>query len=148
MNLPDAPIAHEGFFATHFFTVSDQDKRSPVAAIHQTRIVNIDCLRTDLSGSHGRTSEPDQYCHTLGDDAGANHDDLPDHERHGHRGCQLFASISRKKTGKRITEKCIGTLGFECSEMRYSKCSVRDIFYRSRCNTIPSRRVARPLRGV
>jgi catechol 2,3-dioxygenase-like lactoylglutathione lyase family enzyme len=26
MNLPDAPIAHEGFFATHFFTVSDQDK--------------------------------------------------------------------------------------------------------------------------
>jgi hypothetical protein len=21
MNLPDAPIAHEGFFATHFFTV-------------------------------------------------------------------------------------------------------------------------------
>jgi hypothetical protein len=26
MNLPDAPIAHEGFFATHFLTVSDQDK--------------------------------------------------------------------------------------------------------------------------
>ena len=26
MNLPDAPIAHEGFFATHFFTVSDLDK--------------------------------------------------------------------------------------------------------------------------
>jgi catechol 2,3-dioxygenase-like lactoylglutathione lyase family enzyme len=26
MNLPDAPIAHQGFFATHFFTVSDQDK--------------------------------------------------------------------------------------------------------------------------
>ncbi len=26
MNLPDAPIADEGFFATHFFTVSDQDK--------------------------------------------------------------------------------------------------------------------------
>jgi hypothetical protein len=26
MNLPDAPIAHEGFFATHFFTVRDQDK--------------------------------------------------------------------------------------------------------------------------
>jgi hypothetical protein len=26
MKLPDAPIAHEGFFATHFFTVSDQDK--------------------------------------------------------------------------------------------------------------------------
>ena len=26
MNLPDAPIPHEGFFATHFFTVSDQDK--------------------------------------------------------------------------------------------------------------------------
>jgi hypothetical protein len=25
MNLLDAPIAHEGFFATHFFTVSDQD---------------------------------------------------------------------------------------------------------------------------
>jgi hypothetical protein len=26
MSLPDAPIAHEGFFATHFFTVSDQEK--------------------------------------------------------------------------------------------------------------------------
>jgi hypothetical protein len=26
MNLPDAPIAHEGLFATHFFSVSDQDK--------------------------------------------------------------------------------------------------------------------------
>jgi hypothetical protein len=26
MNLPDAPIAHEGFFASQFFTVSDQDK--------------------------------------------------------------------------------------------------------------------------
>jgi hypothetical protein len=26
MNLPDAPIAHEGFFATHFFTVRDQQK--------------------------------------------------------------------------------------------------------------------------
>jgi putative NAD(P)-binding protein len=30
MNLPDAPIAHEGFFATHFFTVSDRE-------IHQIR---------------------------------------------------------------------------------------------------------------
>jgi len=26
MNLPDASIAPEGLFATHFFTVSDQDK--------------------------------------------------------------------------------------------------------------------------
>jgi len=26
MNLPNAPIAHEGFFATYFFTVSDQEK--------------------------------------------------------------------------------------------------------------------------
>jgi hypothetical protein len=26
MNLSDAPIAPEGFFATHFFTVSDRDK--------------------------------------------------------------------------------------------------------------------------
>jgi hypothetical protein len=26
MNLPDAPIAHEGFFATQFFTVGDQEK--------------------------------------------------------------------------------------------------------------------------
>ena len=25
-DLPDAPIAHEGFFATHFFTVRDQEK--------------------------------------------------------------------------------------------------------------------------
>ena len=26
MNLPDARIAHEGYFASHFFTVSDQEK--------------------------------------------------------------------------------------------------------------------------
>ena len=26
MNLPDAPIAQQGFFATHFFTVKDQEK--------------------------------------------------------------------------------------------------------------------------
>jgi catechol 2,3-dioxygenase-like lactoylglutathione lyase family enzyme len=26
MSLPDAPIAQEGFFATHFFTVRDQEK--------------------------------------------------------------------------------------------------------------------------
>ncbi|HXN19818.1 MAG TPA: VOC family protein [Candidatus Binatus sp.] len=26
MNLPDAPIAHQGFFVTHFFTVRDQEK--------------------------------------------------------------------------------------------------------------------------
>jgi hypothetical protein len=26
MNLPDAPIEHEGFFITHFFTVRDQEK--------------------------------------------------------------------------------------------------------------------------
>jgi hypothetical protein len=26
MNLPDAPIAHEGFFATHFFPLRDQGK--------------------------------------------------------------------------------------------------------------------------
>jgi hypothetical protein len=26
MSLPEAPIAHEGFFATYFFTVSDQEK--------------------------------------------------------------------------------------------------------------------------
>jgi hypothetical protein len=26
LNLPDAPIAHEGFFVTHFFTVRDQEK--------------------------------------------------------------------------------------------------------------------------
>jgi hypothetical protein len=26
MSLPDAPIAHEGFFVTHFFTVKDQEK--------------------------------------------------------------------------------------------------------------------------
>jgi len=26
MNLPGAPIAHEGFFATHFYTVGDMDK--------------------------------------------------------------------------------------------------------------------------
>ena len=29
MNLPDAPIAHQGFFATHFFTVSDLDETPP-----------------------------------------------------------------------------------------------------------------------
>ena len=26
MTLPDAPVAHEGFFATHFLTVKDQEK--------------------------------------------------------------------------------------------------------------------------
>ena len=26
MNLPEAPIAHEGFFVTHFLTVMDQEK--------------------------------------------------------------------------------------------------------------------------
>ena len=26
MNLPDAPVANEGFFVTHFFTVKDQEK--------------------------------------------------------------------------------------------------------------------------
>ena len=26
MNLPDAPVAHEGFFVTHFLTVKDQAK--------------------------------------------------------------------------------------------------------------------------
>ena len=26
MDLPDAPIAHEGFYAAHFFTVSDQER--------------------------------------------------------------------------------------------------------------------------
>jgi hypothetical protein len=26
MNLPDAPIAHEGFFVTHFLTVRDQER--------------------------------------------------------------------------------------------------------------------------
>src|SRR5262249_5803720 len=26
MNLPDAPITHEGFLAAHFFTVRDQEK--------------------------------------------------------------------------------------------------------------------------
>jgi hypothetical protein len=26
MNLPDAPITHEGCFAPHFFTVRDQEK--------------------------------------------------------------------------------------------------------------------------
>ena len=26
MNLPDAPVAREGFFVTHFFTVRNQEK--------------------------------------------------------------------------------------------------------------------------
>jgi hypothetical protein len=26
VNLPEAPIAYEGFFAAHFFTVSEQEK--------------------------------------------------------------------------------------------------------------------------
>jgi hypothetical protein len=30
MNLPDAPIAHEGFFATHFFTVRDLEKSKDI----------------------------------------------------------------------------------------------------------------------
>jgi hypothetical protein len=27
MNLPDAPVAREGFFVTHFFTVKDQENQ-------------------------------------------------------------------------------------------------------------------------
>jgi hypothetical protein len=41
MNLPDAPIAHEGFFATHFLTVSDQDKSKDDRTSTLTVLSNI-----------------------------------------------------------------------------------------------------------
>jgi len=47
MNLPDAPIAHEGFFPTHFFTVSDQDKSKDF----YSRILG------------GKLIKPDNPCH-------------------------------------------------------------------------------------
>jgi hypothetical protein len=40
MNLPDAPIAHEGFFATHFLFVSDQDKSKDDRTSTQTVLSN------------------------------------------------------------------------------------------------------------
>jgi hypothetical protein len=47
MNLPDAPIPHEGFFATHFFTVSDQDKSKPdgyLIDVGQFTEIALDCF--------------------------------------------------------------------------------------------------------
>jgi hypothetical protein len=43
MNLQDAPIAHEGFFATHFFTVRDQEKSKN----SYVRIPGGDCLKPE-----------------------------------------------------------------------------------------------------
>jgi hypothetical protein len=37
MNLPDAPIANEGFFATHFFVVRDQEKSKGLLCSHSWR---------------------------------------------------------------------------------------------------------------
>ena len=46
MNLPDAPIAHEGFFATHFFAVSATTNR-----------------RTSTSEFLGEVIKPANPCH-------------------------------------------------------------------------------------
>ena len=48
MNLPDAPIAHEGFFATYLFTVSDLDK----SKAFYVRILG------------GKVIKPDNPCYT------------------------------------------------------------------------------------
>jgi len=46
MNLPDAPIANEGFFATHFFTVSDQDKSKDFyVRILGGKVINPCCIK-------------------------------------------------------------------------------------------------------
>ena len=50
MNLPDAPIAHEGFYAAHFFTVSDQDKSNDF----YVRILG------------GKVIKPDNPCYKVG----------------------------------------------------------------------------------
>ncbi len=47
MNLPDAPVAHEGFFACHFFTVKDQ----AIAADFYVRILG------------GRLIKPEDPCY-------------------------------------------------------------------------------------
>jgi hypothetical protein len=41
MNLLDAPIAHEGFFATHFFTVGDPGQ------IQRLRILGGKAIKLD-----------------------------------------------------------------------------------------------------
>jgi hypothetical protein len=37
MNLPDTPVAGEGFLDTHFFTVRNQEKSSRRSLRHQAR---------------------------------------------------------------------------------------------------------------
>jgi hypothetical protein len=58
------------------------------------------------------------------DDASTNHDDLLDHERHGHRRRYFLASLTCENLGKRVMEKRVGTLGFNRSVMRDPKRSV------------------------
>ena len=43
MNLPDAPIAHEGFFATHFFA------RSPYSQVAQRCGTILDTMRAHFT---------------------------------------------------------------------------------------------------
>ena len=51
MNLPDAPIAYEGYFATHFFTVSDLDRskalKSPSTGSRTTVNLSGQCFGID-----------------------------------------------------------------------------------------------------
>jgi hypothetical protein len=53
MNLRDAPIAHEGFFATHFFTVSDQDNSKDF----YVRILGGKAIKPDKSLLDGPTPD-------------------------------------------------------------------------------------------
>jgi hypothetical protein len=51
MNLPDAPIAYAGYFATHFFTVSDLDRskalKSPSTGSRTTVNLSGQCFGID-----------------------------------------------------------------------------------------------------
>ena len=59
MNLPDAPIAHAGFFATHFFTVSDLDKSKELLCPNSWR--ESDQARQSLLYQAGEYVDPPQF---------------------------------------------------------------------------------------
>ena len=55
MNLPGAPIAYEGFLATHLFTVRDQDKSKDFyVRILGGRVIEPDFLPPGMAASIGR----------------------------------------------------------------------------------------------
>jgi hypothetical protein len=61
MDLPDAPIAREGFFVTHFLTVRDQEKSKDFYRPFQKRC-QLNCqpasLRSATRCFHGRPYWP------------------------------------------------------------------------------------------